>query len=453
MGTVHFEKEMTVNDAYDVIVVGGGPSGCAAAAAAGRHGAKTLLIEASCCLGGMGTYGLLPFWCPFSDGEKIVYRGIAQEVFEKSNAAIAHVKPGDTHWVPIDTEALKRIYDDLVIGAGADVLFDTTICAVYAEKGEIRYLIASNQAGLTAYQASVYIDCTGDADIVAYAGGECLYGDEKTGEVQPSSICFTIGNVNEYAYLFGEPLLDWDRPESPIFKIVNSDKYPLINDYHSCNSLVGPRTVGFNAAHIWGVDARDPLSISKSMIVGRRQAHQFAQALAEFMPEAFAGAHLVSTGAMMGIRESRRIVGDYQLVLDDYLARRTFEDEIARSCYFIDIHNSEAERDQMQNDVNSGAVSEESVTARDLRYKDGESHGIPYRCLLPKGLSNVLVAGKTISTDHAVQASIRVTPVCLVTGQAAGTAAYLSSKEGKSPRQIDVQALRQMLREDGAWFQ
>ena len=449
MGSVRFEQELTVNEAYEVIVIGGGPAG---AAASGRHGAKTLLIEASCCLGGMGTYGLLPAWCPFSDGEKIVYRGIAQEVFEKSKAAIPHVHPEDTHWVPIDTEALKRIYDDLVTEAGVDVLFDTNVCAVKAEDGEIQYLVVSNQAGLTAYHAEVYIDCSGDADVVTYAGGECLYGDEKTGEVQPSSICFVMGNVDEYAYLNGEPILDWDKPNCPMYEIVKCDKYPLVNDYHSCNNLVGPRTVGFNAAHIWGVDARDPMSISKSMIVGRQQAYQFSQALAEFMPKAFASSYLVSTGAMMGIRESRRVVGDYQLVLDDYLQRRSFEDEIARNSYFIDIHNSPAERDKMQNDVSSGEVSEEAVFARDLRYKNGESHGIPYRCLLPKGLKNVLVAGKTISADHAVQACIRVMPVCLVTGQAAGTAAFLAAKEHKQPRELDITELRNVLREDGAWF-
>ncbi|MBE5776190.1 MAG: FAD-dependent oxidoreductase [Clostridiales bacterium] len=452
MDFVRFDKEIPLNREYEVIVIGGGPAGCAAAAASARHGAKTLLIESSCSLGGMGTIGLLPAWCPFSDEEKIIYRSIAQEVFENTKAQMPHIAPDATHWVPIDTEVLKRVYDELVSASGADVLFDTTVCAAKTENGAVQYVTVANQAGLTAYEAKVYIDCTGDADLVVQSGGECDYGDEN-GEVQPSSICFVMTNVDEYWYRHGLPLHDWNLPESPIYKMLGNPKYPLINDYHACLHLVAPRTVGFNAAHIWDVDARDPMSVSRSMMVGRQQAHQYAQALQEFMPQAFGASHLAATGQVMGIRESRRIRGDYTLVLDDYLARRTFPDEIARSCYFVDIHNTKAQRDQMQEDVEKGDISEEKVLERDLRYKKGESHGIPYRCLLPKGLTNVLVAGKTISADHVMQACIRVMPVCLVTGQAAGTAAFMAARGDVSPRELNVQALRKTLRDDGAWFE
>ncbi|MDD4690159.1 MAG: FAD-dependent oxidoreductase, partial [Eubacteriales bacterium] len=118
-------QEIKLNDSYDVIVAGGGPAGCSAAIAAARKGAKTLIIEATGCLGGMSTMGLVPTWCPFSDKEQVIYKGIAQEIFNASNAGVDHVKPGDVDWVAIDPEHLKLVYDKLVTEAGADILFNT----------------------------------------------------------------------------------------------------------------------------------------------------------------------------------------------------------------------------------------------------------------------------------------------------------------------------------------
>lgn len=439
------EKAIALNSKYDVIVVGGGPSGCTAAAAAAREGAKTLLIEATGCLGGMGTSGLVPAWCPFSDLEKIIYKGLAEKVFNETKKGMPHVKPEAVDWVPIDPELLKRVYDDLVTEAGADVLFNTVLSSVEMEDDKVCAIIVTNKEGLSAYKAKVFIDCTGDADLAAWAGADFHKGDERDGELQPATHCFVLANVDGYAY--EAVTRSYPNRLNVIAKeMAKSDKYPLIIDDHFCNNIVGPATVGFNAGHQWKVDNTSPMSVSRALIKGRKMAEQFKEGLAAYYPEAFANSFLISTGSLMGIRETRRIVGDYELSIDDYLSRRAFEDEIGRNSYYIDMHQSIEEMQLIER----GIIDMEERCAH---YGKGESHGIPYGCLTPKGLKNVLVAGRSISCDRAVQASVRVMPVCLVTGEAAGiAAAHAVNYNNCDVHAIDVQLLRKRLREEGAYL-
>lgn len=439
-----FAKSIPVCDSYDVIVAGGGPAGAAAAAASAATGARTLLLEASGALGGMGTIGMVPAWCPFSDKEKIIYRGLAEKVFEATKAGMPHISPQALDWVAIDAEVLKRVLDDLVTEAGADVLFNTMVSAVDFEDGHLRHLIVSNKKGLSAYRASIFVDCTGDADLIAWCGLPFDYGTDDTHEVQPASHCFQVSNVDQYAYENG-PHMHSSLIHCPVYDIVNSEKYPLVKDGHSCNSLIGPGTVGFNAGHLWNVDSTDPFNVSKALMEGRRLAHQFHEGLKEFFPSAFAASFLVATAPAMGIRESRRVIGDYTITLEDYLARRTFADEIGRNSYYIDVHQNETERE----DANRGEFIADN---RVEHYQPGESHGIPYRSLIPTGVDNVLTAGRNVSCDHMVQGSVRVMPTALVTGQAAGTAAGLAALEGTDTRGLDVQKLRARLQADGAYL-
>jgi len=437
------ERELPLDDSWDVIVVGGGPAGCTAATAAARDGAKTLLVEATCTLGGMGTMGLVPAWCPFSDHEKIVYRGLAQRVLEATRSAMPHLSEKNVDWVPIDPERLKRVYDDMVTESGASILFGTMLAAVETKDGHTDTLIVTNKSGLTALRAKVYVDCTGDADLAAWAGAETVKGDDH-GDLQPATHCFILANVDTYAYTTTS-CLHRLKPGSPAVDIARDEKYPLIRDTHICNSLIGPGTVGFNAGHLWQVDNTDPVSVSKAMVDGRRQAAQFRDAFAEYDPRAFGDAFLVATAPLMGIRETRRIVGEYVLTIDDYLARRTFPDEICRNSYHVDVHHS-------ANEIEKNIRGEVHGMGRYEHYGPGESHGIPYRCLVPKGLSNVLVAGRSISTDRDTQGSTRVMPVCLAMGEAAGAAAAMSVETKGDVRSVDVETLRARLRDAGAYL-
>lgn len=444
--TLHVQEAGT----YDVVVVGGGPSGSAAAASAAREGARTMLIESGTMLGGSGTSALVPVWCPFSDKKQIIHRGLAETILKRCKARQSHVPKDQLDWVPIDPELLKRVYDDLAAEFGVTVLFQTMLSAVEHDgQGRVQSLIVTNKNGLSRLRATNFIDCTGDADLCAWAGAEFQKGSES-GELMPATHCFILGNVDgelfRTKYENGRRLMG-NHPQTPIYDIIASGRFPLINDAHVFSNLTGPNTVGFNAGHLWNVDNTDPVSVSGALATGRKLAAQFRDALAEFCQDAFGDAFLVSTGNVIGVRETRRIIGDYVLTIDDYIARRSFDDEICRNAYFIDIHHSLKEA---QEHTKHRA---DCLSTPMLHYQAGESHGIPLRCLIPKGLTNVMVAGRSISCDRPVQGSVRVMPVCLTMGEAAGMASALAAgSTGGDVRSVDVGKLRAGLKAEGAYL-
>lgn len=439
-----FSKAIHLNDSYDVLIVGGGPAGITAALASSREGAKTLLIEGTSALGGMSTTGLVTSWCPFSDREKMIYKGLAEKIFHLSNKGLPHVKKDVLDWVAINPEHLKVVYDDLMIEYGVDVLFNTQLAAVETSDDVVTSVILSNKAGLTAYQAKIFIDTTGDADLVAFAGGAFMKGDDWDGELQSATHCFILSNVDDYGFENG-PWLNKANKQSPAYKIKDDPNYNLVEDAHICAKLLGPSTVGFNAGHIKGVDNTVPESNSKAYMTGRKIAAQIRDGLKQYFPSAFANAFLANTATLMGIRESRRIIGDYILTVEDYANRKTFEDEICRNSYFLDIHHPKEDEDEERK-----AYYDRMRLVK--HYSKGESHGIPYRCLIPKDFKNVLVAGRSISVERIVQGSVRVMPVALVMGEAAGVAAGLAIKGKCSVREVDVKKLRNRLIEEGAYL-
>ncbi|MGN0173660.1 MAG: FAD-dependent oxidoreductase, partial [Acutalibacteraceae bacterium] len=430
-------KDLPVHDGYDVIVAGGGPSGIAAAAAAAREGAKTLLIEQSGQLGGMATSGLVPAWTPYTDGIRIIYGGISKRIFLETKAAMPHIPKDKLDWVAIDFEALKENYANLLNETGVDIIYHTIVCdVVMKNERTVESIVVANKSGISAYKAPVFVDCTGDADIYAFSGGEYDVGDD--GDVQPATMCFIMTNIDE-DILYSMPYMHAGNKDSMIYNIVNDGKYN-IPDTHFCHSKIAPKTFGFNAGHVWNIHSTDPEEVSKGITEGRALVHRLVAALKEYHP-AFKDAYLVQTAPTLGIRESRRIKGDYTFTVDDYLARRSFKDEICRNNYFIDIHGSQAEKDQ-------GCMDH-----RFEHYKDGESHGVPYRCLCPAHLDNVLVAGRTVSSDRITQGSLRIMPCCLCEGEAAGIAASMASRM-KTPdiHNVNTDKLRDILKSHDAYL-
>ncbi|GDY13957.1 hypothetical protein LBMAG53_28350 [Planctomycetota bacterium] len=436
---------------WDVVVVGGGPAGCAAAIAAAEEGCRVLLIERTCTAGGMGTVALVPAWCPFTDRKQRIHAGLAGRILDRSKAGTPHVPAGKDDWVAINAEHLKQVYDQALAEAGVEVAFDTLLVEARRQSdGTVDAIIVADKRGLRAIRATVFIDATGDGDLVARTGVAIHKGDDAGGELMPATMCFILANVTgsfaEYPSFTKPPA---PGQPSAIARMRADPRFAAIPDEHIVGIRVGPGCMGFNAGHIYGVDNTDPGNLAKGMAAGRRLAKTYRDALAAHLPEFFADSFLVSTGSLLGTRETRRIVADYELTLADYCNRQSFPDEICRNAYFIDIHLYSAELTSAN--AGKGADWERRVHGRFEKYQPGESHGIPYRSLLPIGLKNVLVAGRCIGTDRPVNASVRVMPVCLCTGEAAGVAASAVRTHG-DVRAVSTDHLRAELRRRGAFL-
>ena len=440
------ERELPLEDSFDVIVVGAGPAGCAAAIAAAEEGRRVLLLERNCTPGGMGTAALIPAWCPFSDGQRQIHRGIAGRILAQSLAGTPHLPPTKLDWIPIPHEHLKQVYDQELARAGVEVRYETFVVDALRTQRRITTLLTTDKRGLRALQASIYIDATGDADLITRVGHPVHKGDDDGGELMPATLCFVLANVKGFEE--GRwPSYQADATGQTVIQRMRADtRFTAIPDEHLVGMWIGPGCMAFNAGHIYVVDPTDPASMARGLTEGRHLAQVYQRALATYLPESFAHAFLASTGSVLGIRETRRIVADYELTTDDYLARRSFPDDIARNAYFLDQHPRRAE-----GATDAGWV--QRVHSSGEKYKPGESHGIPYRSLCPRDLDNVLVAGRCIGTDRAVNGSVRVMPVCLNTGEAAGVAASLACTCSADIRGFDVQQLRSRLLARGAYLQ
>lgn len=445
-------RSIPLNEEYDVIVCGGGPSGCTAAASAAREGAKTLLLEGTAVLGGMATNGLVNAFTTMTDGINMIYSGMANKVINEMKQYMPHIPLDDYKNPPIDFERLKKIYDDLVVESGADVLLCSTVAGIeMKDDRNIDLILVANKAGLTAYRAKVYIDCTGDADLYAWAGKEYIKGDER-GDLMAASMCYIVSNVDEYQFPFMEKQYGGKHRDT-IKAIIASGKYD-IPDNHYVAKKIGPRTYAFNAGHLWDVDATDPKSVTEGCIRGRRLARELHNGFKEFAPASFAGSYLSLTSPSLGIRETRRIIGDYTFKADDYVARASFPDEIYRGNYNIDVHcrpgsggASDADRKRAQEQKGK------DLGARWGRYGVGESYGVPYRCYCPRDLDNVLVAGRSVSSERVANGTLRIMPACMSAGEAVGMAAKFACEMDEiNIHKIDTQRLRKRLIEEGTYL-
>lgn len=424
----------------DVAVIGGGAAGVAAAIAAARNGAETILIEQRGYLGGMGTVSLVPAFCPFTDNEKPVVRGVGLELLERMKAGCSeeyqrmHKKSLD--WVPIDLEVLKRVYDDVVMESGAELLYHTFVgqIARRADGRGVDMIIVLNKSGRYAIQADYIIDATGDADIAALAGAPFQKGG-ALGELQPGTMCYLLSNVDLRRFqTYLKESGDSGQIHLAVEKAQRVGDLPPGRGKVSGFSWLSDKLVGVNFGHVFGIDGTNAEDLTRGAVEGRKLAKRQLDFLRAYVP-GFKQAHLTVTGEQIGIRETRRIVGDYILTEDDFVQIRSFEDDIARNSYFIDVHL---------------ATSSDKMNIYHL--PPGQSHGVPYRVLLPSGLDNVWVAGRSASADRIVQGSLRVMPNCFAMGQAAGTAAALAKRYGVGSREVNIRELQSLLISQGAWL-
>ena len=437
---VIFQREIPVRHDVDVFVAGGGPAGVAAALAAARHGASVFLAEGHTCFGGMGTAGLVPAFMQFGDGVHFLAGGIGREVYDRLWRANG-IGPDDRYDDPygraaIRTEVLKRVYDEMMVESSAEFSFQTQVVAVEHVDGRMDTAICAAKSGLYAVKARVFVDCTGDGDLCAWADAPYEKGDAE-GNMMPGTVCSLWADI------------DWDTvrvsglsPQKTVLQAVEDGIFTHPDRHLPGMWRVGRRAGGGNIGHTYGVDATDERSLTRALLWGRQVVMEYERFYKQYL-RGYERMELMATGSLHGTRESRRILGDYVLSLDDFTSQAVFEDEIGRYAYPVDIHASKP-------DAASFAQFEREMGT--YRYDPGESYGIPYRILLPQGLRNVLVAGRCVSSDRYLQGSIRVMPGCYITGQAAGLAAALASRQGGDTRAISVEELQAGLRAMGAYL-
>jgi len=415
----------------EVLVVGGGPAGVGAAFAAARMGADTLVVEQFNCLGGVATAGGHGHISKFDEdgtGRRIV-GGIPDEIAERV------VDDGfgrrNSHGIWFEVEGLKLILDDMAQAAGGRLLYHTFFCDSVGEESAVVGAVVQNKSGPQVIRAKRVVDCTGDGDVAFHAGCAFEVGRPSDQRCQPVTLMFTIGGV------------DWPRVEEwrTDWQMEHVWKEAQRNGHMEPfqTTIMGywwtptrPDQVGVNFTHVIHIDSTSAADLTRATIEARRQAYQSVEVFRKYVP-GMEECYMISTPNTIGIRESRRILGEYLLTEEDVKGQCEFEDNICCGSFFVDIHCID------------GPGMDDTV----WRPPKGFKYQIPYRALVPRGVENLLVAGRCVSCTHVALGSLRVMVQCMGMGQAAGTAAALSLSSGESPREIGVAELQKGLREAG----
>ena len=418
-----YKKEIPLRHTVDVFIAGGGPAGIAAAVAAARQGKKVFVAELAGFFGGGATAQLVPVFMQFTDGAgNFLAGGVGKEIHDLNGGSA------------INSEEIKIIYDNLVKNSGAEFSFFTNLLDVVTDaEGHVDYVICNGKSGVFAVKAGVYLDCTGDGDLCAMAGANFEFGDENR-NVMGTTLC------SSWAYI------DWEKREFPENRFIQKayeDGVFRDLDLHLPGMFkINEKHGGGNISHCFNVDATDERSLTAAMIEGRRKLVEYTKYYKEYL-KGFENMYMTASAPYLGVRESRRITGDYVMTKQDFINRASFDDEIGRYSYPVDIHESIPGKE---------AHASFEADFQNLRYKAGESYGIPYRALIPQKLSNVLVAGRCMSTDRAMQSSIRVMPGCFITGQAIGIAATLALDVNNDVRKVSIEKLQSKLIEIGGYL-
>ena len=459
-------RELKNAGEYDVIVCGGGMAGFGSAIAAARHGAKVLIIDKATALGGLATVGLVPI--PLD-----IPTGISQEMLTRLEEVDGHTRRNS------DPEKHKLILDRMVKECGIDVLLDTIIVDAIVTDNKVRAVVIESKSGRQVIFGKRFVDCTGDADLAYFAGCECMEGRADDGKHQACSLDFRLGGVDYDKYIASD--LKRDDPQwVKLIEAAHKDgRMPIMYENHLNWSVFvpgRPKHCGKDEICLCISHSRncDPLSnrdLTRMYQEGRIQADFFSKFIKENIP-GFENSYLIDTAHLLGVRESRRVVGEYILKTLDFARATKFDDAVTSTFHHFDLHNPDGVGNiKWAKEIIDGKVcyvssnghpgsleppcGYENMTDGWGRYGDERvfkagASDIPYRALLPVKIDNLLVAGRCLSSEFMAQAASRLILCCVNMGQAAGTAVAQSLMDDVTPRKIDVKKLQAQLAEDRA---
>lgn len=452
-------RQATLAAETDVLVVGGGPAGLGAAVGAADAGARVILAERYGFLGGNATAALVMPLMSFHTDKKSntahrtegnanllpadhgpgdpVVAGVLRRLLERLVAVGGAIPPSlaTGYVVPFDPEWFKLVALELLDEAGVHFLLHALASGVLAEKGRVLGAVFETKSGPVAIRARVTVDCTGDADLAVQAGAPFELG-RADGLAQPMTLMFRMVDFERAAFE------RYVRENPSQWRGVHG-LWDLVREATAAGELELPREdilffatphareVSVNSTRVTRVLGTDVWDLSYAECVSRRQMRQIAEFLRRYVP-GFAGAYAAQSGINIGVRETRRVIGEYQLTGQDVLTARKFDDAVARGAYPVDIHDPKG----------TGTVLR--------RLPPGEAYDIPLRCLVPRRVENLLVAGRCLSGTHEAHSSYRVMPIVMATGQAAGVCAALAARGGASPRAVRFAEVRDELLRQGA---
>lgn len=449
---------MYQNRRWDVVVLGGGVSGCMAAFASAKQGASTLLVEQYGFLGGSLTNAGVGPMMTFHAGSRQVVSGLPQELIDRMTAkqgCIGHIEDTTGYAssvTPFDAEIMKLVLDEMAQEFGVDVLYHSTLIQANVEKGEVLSVTVQTKGGAMELEGSIFIDASGDGALAFAAGAELRQGRDADGLCQPMTTNLKVSGVDVAALKAEIRKNQSNFNVKDLSSMERTPRLSMAGFYREFNKAkadgllhteredvllfetVNPGEVIVNTTRIIKLNPVDPWDLSRAEQEGRKQAHELIHFFKEYCV-GFADAVLVSTGVQIGVRESRRVMGDYVLTQEDLLESRYFVDTIALGGYPIDIHNP------------TGAKTATT------HLKPGQYYFIPLRSLIVKGFENLLVCGRCMSATHEAGAAIRVTPIAMGVGQAAGTAAGIASTQHIHVRGVDIAKIHDALQKLGATIQ
>lgn len=447
-----YTKNLETKGSYDVVVCGGGFSGFSAAFSAAREGLKVLLVEKGTCLGGVGTAGMVNhlLGARTVDSKLNIYqciRGVYTQLEQRLlecdgaidvNTVDLNLPPHG--WAAVlgaglifDNEKMKLVLETMLGEVNAEILYLTDIVDVIKEDGTVRGIVVQNKSGMYVIEGRYFVDATGDADLCRFAGCTLLKGDEDGG-MAAASLEMHLENVDyEELQTYMAQTKDL-RFRNLIGQLKEKGEWKFPYEIFISVMMTKKDVFMINTIRQVGIDGTDTRSLTDGIIDGRKENFELFEIARKHFP-GFKNAQIRSIAPMIGIRETNRIEGEYTLTVEDLIEGTDFDDTIALSAYGWDMPNPKHPSYQPYHGVK----------------RKSEYTQIPYRCLVPRGLDNVITAGRCISVEREVLGPVRVMCVCVAMGEAAGIASAMALKEGFAYRSVDVKALQEKIVQNGGY--